>query len=75
MADILPHVWQPHPRMPYIELAGSRDSLVRTKPAPDGRYLWQFRRVVGYAATVDQAREYVEAGAEFFGAMHRNPYA
>lgn len=76
MADILPHVWRQRPGNPkWMELRGSPSSLVRTAPMPDGRYLWQFRRVVGYAATVDQAKEYVEAGAEFFDAMHRNPYA
>lgn len=69
------HTWRPHPRLPYLELAGSRDSMVRTKPMPDGRYLWQFRKVVSYAATLDLAKDYVEAGAEFFDAMHRNPYA
>lgn len=42
---------------------------------PDGRYLWQFRKVASYADTVEQAKEYVEAGAEYFDVMHRNPYA
>lgn len=42
---------------------------------PDGRYLWQFRKVASYAPTVDQAKDYVEAGAEYFQTMRRNPYA
>lgn len=69
------HVWKPHARhAAYIELQGSKDSLVRVQPMPDGRYLWQFRKVVSYAATVDAAKDYVEAGAEFFEVMRRNPY-
>ncbi len=68
------HVWKPHATMPYLELAGTRNAMVRTKPCPDGRYLWQFRKVVSYADTVEQAKNYVEAGAEFFSVMRRNPY-
>jgi hypothetical protein len=72
------HVWKQrttHPRCgAYIELQGRNNALVRTTPMPDGRYLWQFRKVIGYAASVDQAKEYVEAGAEFFDVMRRNPY-
>lgn len=70
------HVWHPHPTNPkYLLLQGFTNALVRTEPMPDGRYLWQFRKVASYAATVDQAKNYVEAGAEFFPTMRRNPYA
>jgi hypothetical protein len=70
------HVWSPHPQNGnYILLKGSPDALVRVKPMPDGRYLWQFRKVVSYAPTIQIAKNAVEAGAEFFQVMRRNPYA
>jgi hypothetical protein len=59
----------------YIALAGRTDCIVRTKPMLDGRFLWQFRKVASYATTIEQAKDYVEAGAEFFDVMRRNPYA
>lgn len=70
------HIWQQHERVPYyLVLASARHAMVRTDPMPNGRYLWQFRKVVGYADSVESAKEYVEAGAEFFDVMRRNPYA
>lgn len=69
------HVWHPSPISPkYVLLQGFTSAMVRTEPMPDGRYLWQFRKVASYAATVEQAKEYVEAGAEFFDVFRRNPY-
>lgn len=67
--------WKPHPYMPYECLQGFTCALVRTKPDPQGMYLWQFRKVVGYAASVAAAKDYVEAGAEYFETFRRNPYA
>jgi hypothetical protein len=68
--------WKPHATNPrYVVLEGQKDSLVRTAPMTDGRYLWQFRKIVSYAASVAAAKEYVEAGAEYFETMRRNPYA
>jgi hypothetical protein len=75
------HIWHPSLVMPtkYLLLQGFTSAMVRTDPMPDGRYrgkyLWQFRKTVGYADTVDQAKDYVEAGAEFFDTFRRNPYA
>ena len=69
------HTWHPHPTMPYLLLQGFTNALVRITPMPDGRYLWQFRKVVSYADTVDKAKDYVEAGAEYFDSFRRNPYA
>lgn len=71
------HAWHPHSTnvANYLYLQGYTCALVRTDPMPDGRFLWQFRKVVSYAASVDAAKEYVEAGAEFFQTMRRNPYA
>jgi hypothetical protein len=70
------HLWHPHPTNPrFLQLADSRDAIVDTRRAPNGRYLWQFRKVASYADTVDAAKDYVEAGAEFFAVMRRNPYA
>lgn len=70
------HVWLPHPtNAKYLLLQGYTNALVRIEPMPDGRYLWQFRKVTSYATSVDQAKEYVEAGAEYFQTMRRNPYA
>jgi hypothetical protein len=69
------HVWHPHPTMPYLLLQGYTCASVRTKPSPDGRFMWQFRKVVSYADTVEAAKEYVEAGSEFFQTYRRNPYA
>lgn len=72
------HTWEPAGTTPiaaqYIRLQGSQDALVRVAPMPDGRYLWQFRKVVSYAVSIDAAKNYVEAGAEYFETMHRNPY-
>lgn len=70
------HVWLPHPHnKDYLLLQGFTNALMRVKPMPSGRYLWQFRKFASYADTPEQAREYVEAGAEFFATMRRNPYA
>lgn len=68
-------VWSVHSTNPdYVVLEGFTSAQVRTKPLPDGRYLWQFRKMVSYAATVEAAKAYVEAGAEYFQVMRRNPY-
>jgi len=72
------HNWQHHTTgqgVLYVRLASHVNAMVRCKPLPDGRYLWQFRKVVSFADTIKEAMEYVEAGAEFFDVMHRNPYA
>jgi hypothetical protein len=73
------HRWKERSQHPkcsaYLELDGHKNALVRVEPMPDGRYLWQFRKVVSYADSVDKAKEYVEAGAEYFDVMRRNPYA
>ena len=69
------HTWKPHATMPYLILDGVANALVRTKPLPCGQYLWQFRKTAGKAATLDKAKDYVEAGAEYFDVMRRNPYA
>lgn len=66
------HVWAP--RGKYIELRGSQDAVVRTVPMPNGKYLWQFRKVVSFADSLESAKDFVEAGAEFFSIMRRNPY-
>ena len=68
------HVWKPRAKT-WLQLEGPSHALVRTEPMPDGRYLWQFRKVASYADSVDAAKEFVEAGAEFFRTMGRNPYA
>jgi hypothetical protein len=70
------HVWHPHPgNSRFLLLQGFTNAVVDTQKAPNGRYLWQFRKVASYADTVEAARSYVEAGAEYFQTMHRNPYA
>lgn len=70
------HIWHNHPcNADYSVLQGYTSAMVRTKPMPDGRYLWQFRKFVSYAESVEQAKEYVEAGSEFFQTFRRNPYA
>lgn len=69
------HVWLPHDSQPnYILLQGFTAAMMRTKASPNGKYLWQFRRTAGYAPTIGEAIDIVEAGAEFFHTMHRNPY-
>lgn len=71
------HVWR-HDRIVagtlYVRLQGHKDAMVRCRPMPNGRYLWQFRKVISYADTIEEALNFVEAGAEFFDVMHRNPY-
>ena len=72
---MIDHVWHTHHTSPhYLLLQGYTCASVRTKPMPDGRYLWQFRKVVSYAATVEEAKNFVEAGSEFFQVFRRNPY-
>lgn len=58
----------------YIGLKNFSDCLVRTIPSPDGRFMWQFRKVVSWADTVEEAKAFVEAGMEYFKVMKRNPY-
>lgn len=67
------HIWKPRAQK-WLQLEGPSHALVRTEPMPNGKYLWQFRRVVSFADTLEEAKNYVEAGAEFFAVMHRNPY-
>lgn len=59
---------------PYVMLEGHKDTLVRTVQSQNGQYLWQFREVCSYAATIEQAKDFVEAGVEYFEVMRRNPY-
>lgn len=69
------HVWHLHPtNSKYLLLQGVTNALVRTEASPNGAHLWQFRKIVSYAKTVMEAKDYVEAGAEFFAVMRRNPY-
>jgi hypothetical protein len=68
------HVWAPRATH-WLQLQGPSHALVRVRPMHDGKYLWQFRDTVSFADTVEQAKDYVEAGAEFFSVMRRNPYA
>lgn len=69
------HVWKPHAgNANYVVLQGSLNALVRVKPLPSGQYLWQFRKFVSRADTPEAAKDYVEAGAEFFDTNRRNPY-
>lgn len=68
------HVWHPHPtNARFLLLQGYTNALVDTQPIR-GRYLWQFRKVASYADTIDAAKDYVEAGAEYFQTFRRNPY-
>lgn len=69
------HVWKAHPNNPsYLLLQGFTSALVRSIPLPDGKYLWQFRKVSGRADTLRDAIDCVEAGAEFFQVFRRNPW-
>lgn len=74
-ARVYHHNWRPHASLPYLVLHGFTDALVRTEPMHDGKYLWQFRKTAGRADTVEAAKDFVEAGAEFFQSMRRNPYS
>lgn len=69
------HVWHTHPHnQDYLLLQGFTNALVRVKAMSCGRYLWQFRSTASYAGTLESAKDYVEAGAEFFDVFRRNPY-
>jgi hypothetical protein len=65
--------WQPIGRN-WLELKCPVDAFVRTVPDPAGRYLWQFGKVASYAPSIAEARDYVEAGAEYYAQFRRNPY-
>jgi len=74
----MPHTWQHRQTCStlWVVLNGQPNQTVRCKPCPRGNgYMWQFRKTVAYAATIEQAIALVEAGAEFFETMRRNPYA
>lgn len=72
---MIDHVWKTHPNNhSYLVLQGFTNALVRTIALPGGGYLWQFRKVSGRAATLRDAIDCVEAGAEFFSVFHRNPW-
>ena len=58
----------------WLRLVGHSNAAVRRWPSPNGKHMWQFRKTVSYASTVSEAKEYVEAAAEFFDVMRRNPY-
>lgn len=74
--EAIEHTWRPHHGNPnYQVLNNATHSLVRTIPMPDGRYLWQFRKVCGRAVSIEAAKECVEAGYEFFRVFRRNPWA
>jgi len=73
MVDVC-HTWFPYGSMPYISLQGYTCATVRTEASPNGRFMWQFRKVVGYCDTVEEAKDMVESGAEFFQTFRRNPW-
>jgi hypothetical protein len=58
----------------WLQLECKVDAFVRTEPSPNGQFLWVFGRVSSYASTVAAARDYVEAGAEYYAQFKRNPY-
>ena len=58
----------------WLLLQGYTNASVCTRPSPNGRFLWQFRKVCGWAETVRDAIDYVEAGSEFFQVFRRNPW-
>lgn len=67
----LPHKWERYGdkskiQKQYIKLIGKPDACVRTKKCPNGRYLWQHGKQAGYANTVEEAKEIVEAAREFY---------
>ena len=65
-------MWMQHGH--WIFLNDAQNASVRVKPMPNGKFMWQFRKVVSFAATVEEAKEYVEAGLEYFETMRCNPY-
>ncbi len=58
------HVWREIAGGKWIALAGHKNAVVRVKPSPNGKYLFQYRTVASYADTIERAKEYVEAAAE-----------
>lgn len=57
------HTWTRYSAS-YITIADQRDALVRTKPSPNGTYLWQFGKRYGNSPTIDEAKAWVEALAD-----------
>jgi hypothetical protein len=58
--------WQPHRASPYLVLQGHADAVVRTVKSPNGQHLWQYGKRYGYAATVEEAKAWVEALADHY---------
>lgn len=58
----------------WLVLGGKTDQAVRTKPSPNGKYMWQFRKKIGYSDTVEEAMNEVEAATEFSLTMGRSPH-
>jgi hypothetical protein len=68
MTDKLAHpTWDRHPSQSsahWLVLRGRANCMVRTTPAHNGRFMFQFRNHVSYADTVAEAKDYVEACVE-----------
>lgn len=58
----------------WLVLGGKTDQAVRTKPSPNGKYMWQFRKKSGYSDSVEEAMNEVEAATEFSLTMGRSPH-
>ena len=53
-------------REKYIQLEGKPDGFVRTEADYTGRYMWSHGDEYGYADTIDQAKDWVEAARSFY---------
>ena len=66
--DRMVHDWQPYPGGlgHWVHVPGKPSCMVRTKPCPGKGYLWQHGKQVGFAPTVEQAKEWAETAREFW---------
>lgn len=55
-------MWTAHNR--WLLWDGRKDAAVFLVEQCDGRFLWTFRKWAAYAASVDAAKEWIEALAE-----------
>ena len=58
--------WTKHRAAPYLVLQGHADAVVRITTSPNGRFLWQYARRYGYAESIEEAKDTVEALADHF---------
>ncbi len=62
---MLPDKWDAHKGGKYLTYNGRDNCLVRLEALPQG-FLWQHRKQYGFESTLQKAKDWVEAAADFW---------